>query len=242
MFSMSIKDFYYKLSDVSLNISFFFTMFAIIATFLINYQPKPPLLSTILLGFSFFYYMVHLFYIKKAIHVPYDRKSIHKDQRSNVFLLEKATSRDFYLFQPTGISNIKIKLRQTWKGPVLILIEQGTELKMQLKKGRRGTIVFSLNNNQIYGMIFTKDCKNIVGEIYFPNYSLFIQRQANNRLIFMKENRQVAMKIKGWLPLEWTSRFRLNIPVITFQERLTWEEKMVIVLAMTCIEEKIRLI
>lgn len=242
MFSMSIRDFYYKLSNISLNISFFFTLFAIIATFLLNHQPKPPLLSTIFLYFSIFYYMVHLFYIKKAIHIHYKVKFINKDTHSNVFLLEKAASHEFYLFQPNGISNTKIQLKLRWKGPVIILTKQSIELTMQLKKGRKGIIAFSINNDDIYGMIFTKDCKNIVGKIIFPNYSLLIQRQADRSLIFLKENRQVAMKRKGWLLLEWTSRFRLNTPVITFQERLTWVEKMVIVLAITCIEEKIRLI
>lgn len=232
---MSIKMFYYKLGNQSLNISLFFTINSIIISIFLAEHNKPLASCFLLLSLSIFYYMIHLYYFKKSVRLNIKNGYNYGKSGLDAFLIEKASSYT-YFFQPDGTANIKIQLKHTLKGPYLIFFENNRVMFMKIRKENDRSITFTFNDGKVIGHIDPKGKKNIIGEIIFPQNIFKIKRLPNREIVFYNKYRQLAVSKKGWLPLDWTSFYRLNTPVVTFQEKLTSTEKAAILLALVCIE------
>jgi len=232
---MSMKTFYYKLGNQSLNISLFFTMISIIILLILAEHNQPLAACFLLLSLSIFYYMIHLYYFKKSVRL--NVKKGYNDGKSglDVFLIEKASSYT-YFFQPNGIANIKIQRKHTLKGLYLIYFENNRVMFMNIRKENDRSITITFNDGKVIVRIDPKGKENIIGEIIFPQNRFKIKRLPNREIVFYNKYRQLAVNKRGWLPLDWISLFRLNTPVVTFQEKLTSTERAAILLALVWIE------
>lgn len=232
---MSIKNYYYKLGDKSLNISLYFIFVSAIIGLLFSNRPKLLVASFLLLYFSILYYFIHLYFMKRSYRTGLKKNSAdYCPSGLEVYLIEKAEP-FMHFFQPDGIANINLRFKHTWKGLHFIYDENGQKIIVQVRKEKNGLLTYELkvNNETIIGNIWL-DKKN--GELILPKCTIQMRKIMSGDIVFYQDYMQLACRKKGWLPLNWTSTFRLNTPVLTFQEKLTSTEKMAIFLAIACVE------
>ncbi|MCU9595744.1 hypothetical protein OEV82_15060 [Caldibacillus thermolactis] len=220
---MSIKQFYYLLGKQSLHISIYFSLIAYIFLYIYVTRQKLELAIYLLMFLSIFYYSFHLYYLRRSNQTfvqmdPYDHRRL---DFPNIYLIEQDQN-NFYFFHPDGVAESIGKIQFTWRGWCLSYFfrdEQKQRFKLKIKNNQ---IHFHIDSMNIY---ITKESRKLYGKIQFVNKTITFTQEKYNEITFYDKYIQIASVKKGWLPTELTKRFRLNIPILCFLERVTTLEK-----------------
>ncbi|MCU9613606.1 hypothetical protein OEV98_08540 [Caldibacillus lycopersici] len=223
---MSIKEYYHRLGNTSLNISLYFIVIGMLLNVYLLMKNQVIYGGILFIAVSFLYYSIHLYYVKKSQKVQLQLTKEDDTRILNRYILE-SNHGCLYYFSPNGIANVKVKLKYTIKGVRFSILEKDNELGYVIYRNKQ--LQFYLLEKLFFGTV-SSNGKHEIGNISIENSEIHLKKSKNNEFKFMKDNQIIAEVKKGWLPISWTKIFRLNTPVLLFQDKVTTEEKLAILL------------
>lgn len=217
---MTIKDYYIKLSNTSFHISLYFLVLAIVWTLVSIYifDTNVLLSSMIFMIISTIYFSFYKYFDRKSVRIAIYDKENNQDSYSKIMLIERDQD-CYYFFSPEGRVLFTI---MPGKKQYYINNEQNVEIA-RIETTSGGTMYFHYKN-EIYSGSFMN------GTIKLADGKVMVKKTSNIGGLFEKNGYKIAEWKRGFLPLNWTTIFRLNIPVLTFHENTIPAERFCIML------------
>lgn len=211
---MSLQDFYKKIGQDSLHTSLYFIMLAAFFSLFLIYEGKDVTVISGIIFLSFAYYALSLYYVRKSIAVSsYVRKNEYPF-KSGYFLLHR-DRHGLYFFSPTGTALYKVRLKRRGNGWEVRFIEGENWKDTAIVKRGGGQLFFNNADGSISGTICRREKR---GTFYWGKRQISLIKRTGGEWEAREDNKLLATVKKGWLPVMWTSLFRLNTPVISFYE------------------------
>ena len=138
---MTIKDYYYKLGNISLNISLYFILFAIIIAAVQFYMTMPVFPVFFLMGLSLVYYVIHLYYLKKSYQIFLSTDKNRPAADIDLYVIEYNDS-SIYFFSPDGRVKVELKTRFAINGIKFFCFENNRMKRQFLFRRKKGMIHF----------------------------------------------------------------------------------------------------
>ena len=254
---MNIKEYYRSIAVASLNISIFAALLAVIvfivmSRFLHSAHVWETTVPFMLLSCVFFiqFHINKRYYMK----VPDDIETSEKpllDEKNVLMMFMPAPTLRIVLFNPKGqyVGEIKDSNASWYKwfipNNVMMLFPQTYILLNEHQKqlatfrafGFLGKNMEIFNNEgkriAVYEEQLKKSLFRYIGILYNENRSVRMNVNVSGFLqsfmISSVEGKKLVSFQKGYMPLEWSSRFKLlNTPILTFSEEIGEEDQICI--------------
>jgi len=229
---MTIKDYYRKLSHISLTYSLVLSIIALLIAIGLIYMDKPFLLLTIpMVIISIFYFYIHIVYWYKSMKS--DITNIENNEYLQTLLLNKLNDK-LECFTPSGKVQYSIAGRFENSQLFSIHIKNVGQWKEEMYYiDLRTFIIYNGETKKIGELLLQNksERKFKATLIYFSsNYELM---KENGTLKVFKRggpSYQMASLEKGFMPLSWNQRFAPNTPIITFHEKTNLEEREMVLI------------
>lgn len=190
------------------------------------YQGHSILYICVLPIISSLYYGMHLHYIKKSNQVYPYLPAKQENSILNHYLIDQV-NQTLYFFAPNGSAQYQVKLL----GRKWTLMNMSNQTIRTLEEEyKTGKLLFGYSDENSSGIIDRPE-KSILRILMLNGCEMKAFKKTNGEFIYLRDNKVIARIKKGWLPLQLTTLFRLNTPVLSFQEKISIEDQEIILLA-----------
>jgi|GEM_PF-6648396 len=213
---MTIKDFYGKLGDFCLNIGLLFNLLALLSVIFLIFMDSGPWASLIFVFLSIIYFLAYRFFRKRqeiTLTIPIEQKNMRDLPQ---YVAEKGPD-GIYFFQSNGELVYAMEKSNGFRKSYQLTTPEGRQEIIFKHDGFKGKVLI-YNHDQEIGCCREGWGKRS-GSLIWKGMCLSYYKKNPFQWSFYANERMIAERKKGILPISWTEYFRLNRPYIAFQEK-----------------------